>query len=239
MSTPIWIGTDLAGYLLEDVPATIDIDESGVAKGSLTFTSRYDGAVGLVLAVTEHPTYPWLQRTTATVTREEGDSAKIVVNYEGVTPSPGDEEVPAERKQYSLKVTAGNEPIETHPQFFAMITNFRAIIDKEDDKFKGFPAYLDAEKTQRNPMAGVKNYLVPGLIYEESYTDPDGNVDLGALFGTMGAISVPPSSGVLPNIPGRNWLMVGGSVSKVGDGLKVTRSWRMSGDDGWNPSIYL
>lgn len=234
MATPIWHGTNLAGYLLEGVDATIELNDFGIASASLTYTSKWAGAVGLVAGIVRHPTYPFLVRKSANITREEADSAKIVIKFEGIPP----EVVEASKKYYSVDVTTATEPIESHPDFKDKIGGtpaaplFNAEFD-EKGKFKGFPVVLE-DGTTDNPKAGMKSYLAPGVIYQEEYLADS----IGAVLDDVGKIDTPPSSILKPAAPGRTWLFIGGSARQSGDGIRVTRRWRLSGPRTWDTDVY-
>ena len=227
----------MAGYALEDVPATIELGEGGVTKGTMAFTSTFSNAVGLALALKVHPDYSWLTRKTAAITRVEGGWATLVVNFEGVPPNTEEDEDEKDdgdgRKLYSVKSSTSSEPIETHPDFWGMADSYEAKFD-DNDKFLAFPSYLS--DGSESDFGGVKSFLVPSLTYEESYTK--SKAVLGTLLGDLGMISSPPASGVLPVVNGCDWLMSGGDVSQVGDGIKVTRTWKLSGRKGWDGWIY-
>lgn len=226
--TTVWIGENIVGHLIEDVPATIGIDEDGVASGSIPYTTAWESAVGLALGMNHHPNYPWLKRKKANITREPGGAAKVVIDFEGLPSNPD--------PKYSMDGSTSKEPIETHPDFVEKIggkpgAEKNSAVFDGDGKFKGFK---QVHNGSANPKAGVKSYLVPQVTYtQEKYL-----LATTSLLGSLGKIDTPPSSNVRPSVGSRTWLMIGASASQVGNGIKLKRKWKLSGPRAWDEDIY-
>lgn len=245
-----WKGTSLQGRLLETVEATIEIDEYGVAKATEVYLTRWDGAVGLVLAKYQHTDYKWLLRKTATITREEADLARVEINFEGVPPEDQNFSFSGrDGAKYKLSGTTSTSPIETHPAFddwaglngteLATANGVIYTTDKDGNvEFKGF-ALKDGDGNL-NQYAGIKTYLEGGFQYEESRVKPSGQ-SIGSTLRLVGKIDTDvPASPVLPTTfdDDRNWLLIGADAELVGNGIRITRKWRLSGRRKFLSEIY-
>lgn len=244
-TTIIYIGEYAAGQLIETQDCTITFNEYGIASAVLHFESLWDDAPALVSAVGVHPDFNWLFRKTADIKRAGGNTAEIVITFEGVSPEQDEDAEPV----YSLENAVTNAPIETHPDFETFAgtwTNdgsnpngarfITDVLDMNKGKFLGFvPTPGEA-----NPKAGVTDFLVPSLIYSETRTY--SGLALSALaidMNKIGKIDTPPPSNVLPTVASpRNWLLFACNASQVGGGIKVDKKWRLSGPRGWDEDIY-
>jgi len=226
----IYIGTNMVGRLIEDFPLTIEIDDTDVVRGKARWTTRFGSAVALASAITSHPEFPFLEKVKATVTREEADIAIVEIDFEGV-----DDTSSGVTKTQRTTATTGNAPIETHPEFDVWSPPFEPAIDEQTGAFKGFPLKLGVGGSGGpNKFAGVKNYLVPSIIFEETRSFKGAT---SVSFSQVGRKDAAPSGS--PNLPpGANWLQVGGTVEKRGNGFTITRRWRASGPRGWYDEVY-
>lgn len=241
--------------LEETVDSSIDIDEDNQAKASVTFLCKWELAVTRALQNVRHPEYPALIRKTVKISREEAMMAKVVIGYEGIL-SENDQE-DSVVKTYSVQGVAGAEPIESHPRFkefagsvprgSAGTTSKGASYDEKGNFLNFAVQDLEADPPldyygddPAKVLSGTKSYLAPSVTYKESVTynkSARGGGDLN--LADLGKITQPPSSALLPKTKGdQNWILVSLSSGEVGDGLKIDREWRASGERGWNPTLY-
>lgn len=250
----IYINGDVLATLLEDVPATIDFDEEGIAGAQLNYTVLWEFAPALVSVLKEHPDYSWLIRKKARVTREEACLAKVSVDFEGIPPTEEEEEgegpTPTET-DYSLDGSTSSDPIETNKNFptFAgtwdnplngavfVPANSEEPISATNYKFKEFAV---VEPQPAHPKTGVTTYETFGVVYTETRTFAEANlVSIALGLNQLGKISTPPPSNYLPPVEApRNWLLNSAKITRIGVGMKVSRSWKLSGPNGWDPDIY-
>ena len=234
----IYHGESLVGKLVEDYPAEIVIDRFGVASASLRYTSMYENAVNLVLTQTEHPQFSFLKRKKAVIRREEAGWATITIDFEGVAAtsvSLGGSGFGSTRN-FSINSTVTTEPIETHPHFHSLVGTpedpKNGAQFNSEGKFTGFSYTHEGE---RNKFAGLRSYLSPNIIFEETLVK--GNINFGNILQNVGTIAQPPSEA--PDLGGkRDWLFVGATVRNVGGGLELKRKFRSSGHNGWTQGIY-
>lgn len=236
---------------LEEGPDNkIIMSQEGVSSAVLSFYAPWDRAVALVAAVRTHPTYPWLIRDgDADISKEPGGHALITINYKGVDPDgaadssgSGGENSDGEIVTFSLSSSASTEPIETHPQFSdfagtrANPQNFATF--EPDGLFHGFKSDPDSVVPTRK--CGVRSYMVPGLIYRRTRVIPKANKNkFPVSTKNLMKIDEPPSSPLLPATEGENrWLKVELNAEAVGEGLRVTEGWQLSGERGWDEDIY-
>lgn len=250
-SSIIWINGSVLATLLEDVPATIEFDDKGIAGATLNYQVDWDYAPALIAHLFVHPDFPWLVRKSANITREEAWLARCSITFEGVPPVENGEE--NGRPEYSLEGTTSSEPIETHHRFESKIAgkpsdprNGAVFVDiatgnvtTSDTNYK-FKEFGVVTPMPDHPKAGIKSYEEKSLVYTETRTYSHSNLNTVALnMNKLGEIDTPPSSSILPTTTtGRNWILASCSVVKVGNGMKVTRSWKLSGRKGHDPDIY-
>jgi hypothetical protein len=176
-----------------------------------------------------HPAFSWLKRTKAKVSREEADYAKATITFAGIPPE-------TDERTYKLSASLATEDIETHPLFPEWVASGLAILDD-----KGKLSHFNDEakgKDALQSLQGVESWLVPSLIYEETWVR--GNAGGAKDFSKLGKIMSPPSSDVEPGSIGdtKSFLFLGGDIELIGFGSKMTRRWRLSGPRGWNKKIY-
>jgi hypothetical protein len=252
---PIYVGATLA-ELIEDVPATVEIDEIGIARATLNYTTLWESAPQLVLDLAVHPDFPWLLRKNSRITRDGGKTANVEVNFEGVSATFEEQEA---NKIYGIEGSTSTSPIETHRSFPIFAGRLGAenfdtgaqFYDKGESRgmFRGFRAVIPKHLPEGipgppeevpNPKAGMKSFLDGGLILTEtaSYsrlTEETITQDMT----NLGKIDVPPDNDVMPTVESpRNWLLITCSIIEIGEGVKVVKKWRLSGRLGWDADIY-
>lgn len=241
-SSIIYVGNTLA-TLLEDVPSTIEYDKDGIAGATLNYTVLWANGPGLVGALNKHPDFSWMIRDSATITRMEAKWAKVSVKFKGIDPEKGN------TSTYSVRGSTSQEPIESHPEFatfagkwwdrttWAPGAEFKPKGDKDEGRFLGFKLEEGGEK---NKKAGIKSFLEGGMVFRETknYVGGSGgheSVDLDKL----GYIDTPPKVSQFVDFDGdRDWILITCSVEEVGEGIKATKEWRLSGREGWDTDIY-
>ena len=255
-----YVGDQLV-TLLESPDASITLDDMGVGAATMSFNIQYVHAVSAIEDIKRHPDYDWLIRTSADVKRGLGGVATVVCKFEGVDPA-GDFDVDNEDKRrvvYGLQGATGSMPIETHPEFHTFAGNptdpeswvngASFVSDPNEDdygRFLGFTAKLvkdDKNNIVASQKAGITSYLEAGYLFTETRvysTKPTGG-QIATLMNTLGEIDEPDSVEEIVNLNPRanyNWLLVTCDVETIGDGLRITRKWRLSGRRGWDPQIY-
>jgi len=241
----VWRNGQKLATLLETTGGEVVFDDVGVASGTLVYQCMYANSVALVASFTRHPSFAFLKRKNARIVREEAGMARVTINFEGIPTGEENEN----RKTYTLHGGTGTEPIESHTQFgtFAgkwndpatWVNGARFATQGEDrGKFLGFVAAQGDDDP--NPKAGVQSYYAPTLVYSEVELRSKANSSSIAVnMNNLGKIDTPPNSDVLPQVSsGRDWLLTDCTVEEVGDGVRITRRWRLSGRNGWDPDIY-
>jgi len=246
----IYVGKSLA-TLLEDVPSSINYDDEGVVGAALNYTVEWEAAPSLVGALLYHPDFPFLKREDATIERMEAGWAKVSVTFKGIDPNTED------GPTYSMRGSTGSEPIETHPDFATFAgkwfdattwvngAEFVKKGDKDQGKFLGFRALEEGagggDAPAFNPKGGIRSYLEGGLLFKETelFSKEKAGQAQRADMALLGFIDVPPEVETFVDLEEeRTWLLITCSIEEVGDGLKVTREWRCSGRNGWDPDLY-
>jgi hypothetical protein len=261
-SSIIYVGKSLA-TLIESAEASITYDEDGIASAELNYTVLWASAPALVESMVAHPDFPFLIRKAAKITRMDANMAKVSVSFEGVDPEKNDDDDSA---RYSVKGSTSNEPIESHPNFStfagkwddqATWVNGATFIkkgQKDEGKFLGFkPPSSDGSGGSGgggsggsgagtgNSKAGTKSYLGGGMIFRQTktYGRTTSGDSVAAQLAKLGKVDEPPRVSSFVEVPeGRDWLLITCSVDQAGEGIKVTREWRLSGRNGWDQDIY-
>ena len=249
----IWHNGSHLAELLEDVPATIEFDEFGIGSATLNYQCMYNRSVLLTTGLRRHPDFPWLRRKKATIRREEAGLARVSVNFEGIPPEGSEGTTGAEQPDpvYSIRGSLSSEPIETHPDFTVFAgkwnddstwVNGAEFYGEEDgDKqgqFKGFSHLLDDDVP--NPKAGLKTYLEPSIVLSEVRVFSGAFIESEQInLEQLGNIDSVPNSSYLPQVySDRNWLLISCDVSQVGEGVRRSLSWRLSGRRKWDADVY-
>lgn len=178
-------------------------------------------------------------------TQLEHGELQINFSFEGV---PGGFNFDStEAETYELEGSTSEDPIESHPDFEALVKKYPAIFD-EDGRFLGFARRFATNQTQaqtnelkndgrKNPLYGVQAYLVGGCIWRRTYlaqSFPAG------LLRNLGKIDTPKGSGFMqpPELPGRrNWIKIRAAARWRGV-WEIVEEWLLSGPNGWIPEIY-
>jgi hypothetical protein len=248
--------------LTETVGSQIVINEDGIGSATVEYFCDKDSAVSAANGMVAHPDFNWLKRKTVTITMEEAN-AKITATFEGVPPQgsggTGGNTNPDKQGQsapkYSLKAGTESIPITQHPNFDAWTNTpqkrkalgarFKTALEPTDtgnstnkEVFEGF----ERKNTELSRVFyGVKSYLAPSLVFQESILFESRSVAQTSLLA-LGRVDQPPDAikhfVVLPEVANL-WLLIGCDMEEIGFGYRVTRQWRLAGNrDGWNPFIY-
>lgn len=165
--------------------------------------------------------------------------------------------------EQTLEGSVSDEPILTHPKLENLgddqIEYLKAIQDgarmwekvtvlNKDGSIKtnkaGFPMKKslrslvsdisgDEKDIGRLLLKGVQSYRCPGATWREKRNASSSEVNISGL----GKIAAPSGA---PTPSGRNWLMIGKSLSKNSDGRSWTieTTYELSGPNGWEKSLY-
>ncbi len=212
-------------------------DDSGIVEGSLSFRIGGGSAVSKALSYKSHPDHSFLKRSNGTVTFLAKGYADVSVSFIGVDPDM-DGQVTT-----NIRATMATEPIDTHPTFEDWSPAFGPIFDL-DGTFKQFPPLIGGAK---NEKGGIQSYLDPTVTYEQSkiFAKASGS-KLSSELENIGYIDdgfwtgagIPKAPKPKGEVGTRNWLLVSGGYETIGDGGKVSKSWRLSGRRGWDELIY-
>jgi len=246
---PVIINGNPLTSLLEIQDANLTIDRAGGVKSTVVYNIRWELAKDAVMALRNHPYFPELTKDTVSMEREDACIARVSVVFKGTFRDTG--------VSYTVRGSTSGDPIETHPKFTTDFggeppegggTNSKGAKFDEDGKFLGFVAPKEVDGNKYAPYedlnrvkSGVRSFLNAGFVYTETkiYNSARrAGIDLDA--NTLGEIddSV-PNSDALPEFPeGRDWLLIQFDVDEWGEGLRVTKSWRLSGPRGWDVDIY-
>jgi hypothetical protein len=140
---------------------------------------------------------------------------------------------------YELVANLDQDPIESHPDFTEFAgtpsdpQNGAIFVDPEAGTISRDDARgVFREFAAGSSKAGIESYLVPGAEWKETTfttTRPTSLRDIGKTESPAG-----PS----PSLSGRNWLAWSETYTRRGNIYQVTRTWKLSGRNGWDNDIY-
>jgi hypothetical protein len=208
-------------------------DRFGMFHGSCVWmTTPEDYKASIPGPFQAHPYFSYLEMDKYSM-RTHGAFVLIEAEFFGID---GNDSEPL----YELSNSAGEFPIEGHPDFSAIVLGAGLVegdLMDEDGKFKGFPVKLpngDAYPEKRN-LAGVEAYLGFGQVLWRktwsSRSEPNQS-DVQR----VGRVDSP--DGDPPTPQNRDWILTANTFSKRGKTNQRTMEWKLSGSEGANPDIY-
>lgn len=146
---------------------------------------------------------------------------------------------------YELQGSLGEEPIESHEDFITVIAgkpsaplHGAVFVDPEtgeittDDAKGVFREFAATVGGLVNEKAGLESYLEPGAEWREiSFSTTRPNT-----LSNLGRINAP--SGPNPSASGRNWMYWSETYTLRGFIYQRTRTWKLSGRNGWDADVY-
>lgn len=172
---------------------------------------------------------------------EHGVEHGFYVNilYEGLY-----EETDAE--DYGWEPSFTREPIETNDQIDAIKRYYGGVIDadghiKFPETFTGSGSGAagvglsnGGQSGQKNPMFGVKDFLVFGAKFRRTYVRkkvPSGLLDnIGKVFKKI--------PGPFPTPDKRDWLFLPPPIRQVGNAYEIPEEYMLSAPGGWPKGVY-
>ncbi len=251
MSTVVWTNGAALASLLEGASCDINYDSFGVASGTMYYSCLWEHATSLVADMKVHPDFNWLIRKSAKITREDANLAKVAITYEGVQPPPSGGDSSVYSVKYSVKGSTSSEPIESHRRFIELAGSSQATSqngamfeEKENPVGSGLYKFLGFNPravTNGASKAGMRSYYGGSVIFTETKIIPRTTYDADAVASmeNLGYIDTPPHVGSYVSVRGgRNWLLISCDTEQVGNALKVSKSWKLSGPNGWDADWY-
>ena len=146
---------------------------------------------------------------------------------------------------YELQGSLDQEPIESHPDFITDIAgkpsaplNGAVFVDPEtgqvttDDDIGVFREFAATLAGAVNPKGGIEAFWSPGAEWRAmSFTTTRPTT-----LGDLGKIDSP--DGPNPTLSGRNYLRWSEIYTRRGHIYQVTKTWKLSGRNGWDSDIY-
>jgi len=176
--------------------------------------------------------------------QEEDGTFKVTLHFEGVTNefTPDDQE----KVTFELDTSMAEDPIQTHPFFDTLKTRYGWDATKEQfsetlPETGGQQTALSggSNKTKKNPLFGVENWLVIGAVFRKTYAARV--IPSGILRGIGTVIDRPPGIDQF-RIPGaakkRNWLKLAPKIRRRGNAVEITEEYMLSGPNGWTRDVY-
>ena len=219
--------------------------------GTSVFTERLQGRrsdienfyFSLVRRVSTNPEYPGLSLESKAHIRGEGGIHFLDLVWAGATALEPDPNNPEQLPEpvWVLKRSPSDEPIETHPQFESFAGSLGAelngaVFDSETGLFEGFKVVAG----QTNEFGGVEKFLDGGAVVQKTsvYRQVPTGISTELIPRIIGAS--PPSGAPWPLPSGglRTWMKTDLNIVQRGAAFEVTEEWTLSGQRGWNTTIY-
>jgi hypothetical protein len=232
-------------YGLQDVErqagSTLDETEAGVVSFTETLNGRPEDIsnffFSLVRRLSVNQLYPGLSLESKQLVRGPGgihslnlawEGTSVVVDEDPSNPQPLPEPV------WVLKRSPKEEPIETHPDFSSFGVAANGAKFDEDGLFLGFSGTGAFED---NEFAGIEKFLDGGAVVQK--TSVYRSVPTGISTSVIPKIDEPSGAPwALPTGSGRNYMKTDLNITQRGAAFEVVEEWTLSGQRGWNTTIY-
>ena len=174
--------------------------------------------------------------------QEDDGSYKVVLHFEGIAgQGPDDNQV-----TFELDTSMAEDPIQTHPYFETLKTKYAWDAVKEqfaelipDTGGQQTALSGGSQKTKKNPLFGVENWLSVGATFRKTYSAL--TIPSAILRGIGTIVDQPPGIAQF-NIPSaaksRNWLKVAPKIKRKGNAVEITEEYMLSGPNGWSTDVY-
>lgn len=173
--------------------------------------------------------------------QEDDGTFKVILHFEGIANDVNDDQV-----TFELDTSMNEDPIQTHPFFDTLKTRYQWDAVKEqfsetlpDGGGQQTALSGGSQKTKKNPLFGVENWLVIGAVYRKTYSARI--IPAGILRGIGTIIEKPPGIDQF-HIPSgsakRNWLKTAPKIKRKGNAVEITEEYMLSGPNGWIKDIY-
>ncbi len=151
----------------------------------------------------------------------------------------------AEGEEFSLDGSTSNDPIESHPdleklvaKYFPEGTTLAKARQQNGDIVFPITFTINGEE-QLNPIYGVRDYYVPGLIWTRTFATQYFPDNLARQLACIGNPPVGKKGQRVPVLHGkRDWIMARMKADWRGNIWKVSESWMVSGPNGIAPDLY-
>lgn len=209
-------------------------------SGLTTFTESQVGRTADVLSeyatltrfVTVCPDFANLALDSKRVLYDDGGQAKIQLVWAGVGGT--DEEPALPEPVWFLRRTPSEEPIDTHPNFEDFAGTSTSPLNgaqfDQNGLFTGFAVVVSP-----NVWGGITKYLeFSATLTKTSVVKTSPNTS-----EVIPRINTPSGAPfTIPSIPDRTWMKTDFTVTQRGGVFEVFEEWTMSGQRGWNTTIY-
>lgn len=218
--------------LTQEAGAVISEENSGLVTYSESLVGQTAAVVAafasLVRFTTANGTYGNLKLDSKRVFFDEGGQAKLQLVWAGPDAGTGSPVPPA--PVWSLKRSPSEEPIDTHPDFATFGIAANGAKFDADGIFIGFKTPTSGTNT----WGGISKYLEKAAVITKTSIVASFNPD-----EEIPRINTPSGAPfTIPTITGRNWMKTDLSAIQRGASFEVFEEWTMSGQQGWNTTIY-
>ncbi len=207
--------------------------------GSLEATERFRCLYTVALAqapirnVTAHPLFTGLICQTVEIAELEAGMSEVTVTFIGDASNDGGvistSRLP--KPSYELITEASEQPIETFP-------DFKAVLGTSENGAKYDPNGLFLGFAASSSFAGIAGFLSAGVVWRETgmrRTKPtQGELSRVGYIDTPTGWQTPP-----PVESPRNWLLRAMSYTYEGKIYRYQKEWLLSGPNGWKYEIYI
>ena len=174
--------------------------------------------------------------------QEDDGTFKAVLHFEGITPTYNEND----NVTFELDGSMNEDPIQTRPYFDTLKVRYHWDVVKEQ-----FSETLSAsggqqtalsggsQKTRKNPLFGVENWLVVGAVFRKTYAAKTIPSTLLRGIGTI--VEKPPGieQFKIPSVAKkRNWLKLAPKIKRKGNAVEITEEYMLSGPNGWIRDVY-
>lgn len=213
--------------------------------GTSVFTERIQGRVAdiedfyfsLRRRVSTNPDFPGLSLESKSRVFGPGGIHFIDLVWAGTSTTDGtggSGESPLPEPVWVLKRSPSEEPIETHPDFSTFGVEGNGAKFDDDGLFLGFS---NTGAFEDNEFGGVEKFLDGGAVVQKTsvYRGVPSDISTSVVPKREDPTGAPWS---LPSGAGRTWMKTDLNIVQRGAAFEVTEEWTLSGQRGWNETIY-
>ena len=224
-------------------------DDTGSWTHTVVYRCRWNDAIGLAPRryIDRSPDYTYLICDGIKIAKEKPGIARMTVTYVGNQDGAGGTGLGGQFEEIEeLNKNSRQEDIQKHPKFkdgswdaFKIVRHpdtgeevlLSEITDQAAKDKAEFLRFSNNSDGIAESLAGEEDYIAGGAEFRKTFQQSSKPSGI-----TVGTIDTPSGA---PTVSGSyDWLATGESWARQGGKYRITRTWMLSGPNGWNKEVY-